>query len=92
MRFIQDGVEAYLLKIAKAEHEELEQYRSIGTVTECREAMEKQKAKKPIDVHTEGFRYTDTYRCPSCGRNFSGTGIANYCYHCGQAIDWSDTE
>ena len=27
--------------------EELEQYRSIGTVSECRDAVEKQRAKKP---------------------------------------------
>ena len=27
--------------------EELEQYRSIGTVSECRDAVEKQRTKKP---------------------------------------------
>ena len=30
--------------------------------------------------------------CSSCGRDFSGTGIADYCYHCGQALDWGDAE
>ena len=77
-----------VLRIAKRKGEELEQYRKIGTVEECKEAVEKRRAKNPIDVHTEGFRYTDTYRCPSCGDNFTGTGIADYCYHCGQAISW----
>ena len=72
--------------------EEIKQYRAIGTVEECRAAVEKQKAKKPQKTESEGYRYTDTYRCPNCGGNFSGTGIANYCYHCGQKLDWSDEE
>lgn len=66
----------------------LEKYKQFGTLEEVREAVEKQKAKKPNNVGTEGYRYTDTYRCPTCGGNFSGTGIANYCYHCGQRLDW----
>ena len=72
--------------------EELKQYRAIGTPEKCRAAVEKQKAKKPQKTESEGYRYTDTYRCPNCGGNFSGTGIANYCYHCGQKLDWGDEE
>ena len=56
------------------------------------EALEKQIAKKPRKIEVEGYRYTDTYRCPTCEGNFSGTGIADYCYHCGQKIDWSEEE
>lgn len=67
-------------------------YKQLGTLEEVREVVEKQKAKKPKNVNTEGYRYTDTYRCPACGGNFSGTGIADYCYHCGQHIDWSEKE
>lgn len=52
--------------------------------------LEKQVAKKPKKIEVEGYRYTDTYKCPTCGGNFSGTGIADYCYHCGQRLDWSD--
>ena len=73
-------------------YEELMSYRQIGTLYEVREAVEKQKPKKPKNVGIEGYRYTDTYRCPTCGGNFSGTGIAKYCYHCGQAIDWSEVD
>ena len=69
-------------------YKELLQYRQIGTLEEVREAVEKQKAKNPKNVGIEGYRYTDTYRCPTCGNNFSGTGIANYCYHCGQQLNW----
>ena len=72
--------------------EEVQKYRAIGTPAECRAAVEKQKAKKPQKTESEGYRYTDTYRCPNCGGNFSGTGIANYCYHCGQKLDWGDVE
>ena len=54
------------------------------------EALEKQIAKKPRKIEVEGYRYTDTYRCPICGGNFSGTGIADYCYHCGQKLDWNE--
>ena len=54
------------------------------------EALEKQIAKKPKKIEIEGYRYTDTYRCPTCGGNFSGTRIADYCYHCGQKFDWSE--
>lgn len=36
------------LEIAKQALEEIQQYRAIGTVEECREAMAKQKPKKPL--------------------------------------------
>ena len=54
------------------------------------EALEKQISKKPIQNRNEGIRYTSTYSCPSCGGRFSGTGIADYCYHCAQALKWAD--
>lgn len=68
---------------------QLSEYEKIGTVDECREAVEKRKAKQPQKVKESRIRYTDGYICPSCGGGFTGTGIAKYCYHCGQAIDWS---
>ena len=73
----------------------LEQLKEIGCefgqkMDEVRSAVEKQEAKKPTYVEGTGIRYTDLYRCPNCGQCFSGTGIADYCYHCGQAIDWGD--
>ena len=44
--------------------EELEQYRNIGTVEECREAVEKQKAKKPVLRNDNGKLRKS---CPVCG-------------------------
>ena len=76
------------LKTVISAMQELQQYKKLGTLEEVREAVEKQRAKKPKNVETEGYRYTDTYRCPTCGGNFSGTGIADYCYHCGQRLNW----
>lgn len=54
------------------------------------EALEKQIPKKPVYIGRDGIRYTDLYRCPNCGQGFTGTGIADYCYHCGQKLDWSE--
>ena len=71
---------------------EVQQYREIGTVEECREAVEKQTQKKcAIDScpnHTH-------YKCPSCGQielsiykhGFPRLGrITKYCENCGQAL------
>lgn len=65
-------------------------YQSYKAYEKAIEALEKQIAKKPKKIETEGYRYTDTYKCPTCKGNFSGTGIADYCYHCGQKLDWSE--
>lgn len=58
------------------------------------DALEKQIPKELIKLpeSEQYIRYTDTYRCPTCGGNFSGTGIADYCYHCGQRLDWGEQE
>ena len=55
------------------------------------EALEKQIPKKPKPIEQPNIiRYSMNYICPACGKHFSGTGIADYCYHCGQALDWSE--
>ena len=51
-------------------------------------ALQKQLPQKPLKTDNDGLRYTDEYTFPTCGGNFVGTGIADYCYHCGQALDW----
>lgn len=71
---------------------EIQQYHKIGTVEECRDAVEKQTQKKcAIDScpdHTH-------YKCPSCGQielsiykhGFPRLGrITKYCENCGQAL------
>lgn len=78
---------------------EIQQYREIGTVEECREAVERQKPQKPKDslkidpVIDENGAYVDAdttvyLLCPSCGEM---VGIEDncdrFCRECGQAID-----
>lgn len=55
-------------------------------------ALKKQIPQKPTPSEKQHVRYAMCFTCPSCGRDFGGTGIADYCYHCGQALDWSDTD
>lgn len=80
--------------IAAQALEEIQQYREIGTVEECREAAEKQKPKNP-ETYTEtvqtvtGCFEVDVFECPVCGSYVCNVGdkLPNYCDNCGQAID-----
>ena len=56
------------------------------------EALEKQIAKKPVKSENQVVRYVNTYYCPICNLEITGTNIAKWCYHCGQKFDWSDEE
>ena len=71
--------------------EELKAYRAIGTLEECREAVEKQKAKKPIEPDEE----YGTFKCPNCGGLIFTEDrfeTHKYCLLCGQKLDWSDED
>ena len=53
------------------------------------EALEKQIPKKVINY---GYLYGYASKCPECHKfvtNSSGIR-SNYCYYCGQALDWSE--
>lgn len=66
--------------------EEVQQYRKIGTVDECRTAREKQIPKKPDFTEDKEFALC---LCCNC------KGLLNkqkYCDNCGQKLDWSDEE
>lgn len=67
--------------------EEVQQYRAIGTVEECREAMEKQRAKEIIDEHFGKTCFAKSYKCPSCDNHLFGNNIPDYCSNCGQKFD-----
>lgn len=57
--------------------EEIQQYRAIGTVEECREARERQTGRKPVKygdtrqgLDNDGNSISwqqDCYECPTCG-------------------------
>ena len=76
--------------------EEVQQYRQIGTVEECREAVEKQTAKKPDyegDGYSDGQLVYDTWICPCCGQHYEvDCDRYDYCPHCGPRIDWRDED
>lgn len=76
---------------------EVQQYREIGTVEECREAVGKQKPKKRIYPKTALERYYHAPECPNCKRELSpqicgyklaqAIGIYSYCPWCGQHLE-----
>ena len=79
--------------------EEVQQYSQIGTVEECREAVEKQTAKRPEFVDTrfmnngkhisDGCQLQKCYKCPNCNKHiFHVWDDELYCKYCGQHIDW----
>ena len=87
----------YAIEEAIEALKEIQQYREIGTVEECRGAVEKQKPKKPRLNYKPKFFGRATYTCPRCGNccleEFANERQNNrYCWDCGQHIarDWSD--
>ena len=68
-----------------------EEYQSIGTVEECRGAVEKQKAQAPHiwgDGYSDGKPVYDMYDCPNCGTSYEIDGSSyKYCPECGQKLD-----
>lgn len=83
--------------MATAALKEIQQYREIGTVEECREAVEKQKPKKRIYPKTALERYYHAPECPNCKRELKpricgytlsqAIGIYSYCPWCGQNLE-----
>lgn len=85
---------------------ENEKYHEIGTVEECREARERQWAKKPIIKSKKKTKiqtgdYVDV-KCPCCEEDIfscfhyppwnDSQKSHKHCENCGQAIDWSDKD
>lgn len=68
---------------------------SLSCALEC---VEKHISKKPeyeADGYADGDLVYDYAKCPICGHNFE-YGIndwgCNYCYDCGQKLDWSEED
>lgn len=73
----------------------LEQYIAIGTVKECREAMEKNPKKPRFEVNLND--HVSRFVC-ECGKRIivkHDSGVMdnhdapNYCCNCGQRFDWN---
>ena len=86
----------YAFDMAITALEEIQQYREIGTVEECREAIEKQKPKRPYyegDGYADGYMVYDTWICPNCGEKYEvDYDNYKYCPKCGQSISWEESE
>ena len=73
---------------------ELDEYKEIGTVEECRGAVEKQKPEKP-EIYTDTIQTIsssfnrDVYLCSRCGQFIGNIDdeLPRYCNCCGQRID-----
>ena len=62
---------------------DLGEYQAIGTVEDCREAVERMKPKKP--------RWHGHHFCPNCNSIvYVNGGKDIYCPKCGQKLDWSE--
>lgn len=57
------------------------------------EALEKQIPKKPTNfaIDNNGYAIYDC-ECPSCKQSHRELFPFAFCIHCGQALDWGDTE
>ena len=67
---------------------EAQEYRAIGTVEECRGAMEKQNKKRPIKILKGPLGYDFDLVCPNCRHDLDSPHIESYCPYCGQGIKW----
>ena len=87
LTYVADGIAIEALK-------EAQQYREIGTVEECRKAVEKQKPEKP-EIYTDTIQTIsssfnrDVYLCSRCGQFIGNIDdeLPRYCNCCGQRID-----
>lgn len=61
------------------------EYEGIGTVEECREAMQKQRRKIVKNPYETSYIWKAGY-CPVCGCGV--TARWDYCQCCGQKLNW----
>lgn len=85
----QDSLE--VLHIAITALEEIQQYRAIDTVEECRKALERMKPKSPTydgdGYAPDGTFVWDEWLCPNCGSRYEvDFDEYDHCPNCGQAI------
>ena len=68
-------------------------YENTGLTPDQIQALkERDTEKEPIKDTNSEVRYADDYICPNCSMHFIGTGIALFCYHCGQRLKWEARE
>ncbi len=81
-------------KLAIQALEEVQKYREIGSMEECRSSREKQIPKKPTydgdGYAPDGTFVWDEWLCPCCGERYEvDYDDYDYCPDCGQKLDRS---
>lgn len=91
--------EDYAIEEAVKALKEIQQYREIGTVEECREAREKQIPKAPImKPYYEDMPDEEYLCCPTCGDILTdripddNKNFYFHCLNCGQKFDWREED
>ncbi|MCI5722383.1 MAG: hypothetical protein MR283_00050 [Erysipelotrichaceae bacterium] len=79
--------ENYLIKYIQTSQENVCLFKSAKALQEL---VDKATPKKAKLSNEQKIRYVQTYVCPTCGKEFTGGKLSNYCYRCGQALDWSN--
>ena len=73
---------------------EIQQYRAIGTVEECREAVERLEAKpvknRKILRNLHGNPYGIQGDCPNCGCERITSMSTDWCHVCGQHLKYDE--
>lgn len=76
----------------------LAEYEEIGTLDECQKGVEAQTRQKII-FSSERYREYEDFICPNCKHALQtrrkGINLLyklNFCYQCGQALDWGDSD
>lgn len=83
------------LQMAIQALEEVQKYREIGSIEECRASREKQIPKNPTydgdGYAPDGTFVWDEWICPCCGTRYEvDYDEYDFCPNCGKKIDWSD--
>lgn len=83
------------LQMAIQALEEVQKYREIGSMEECRAAREKQIPKRAYHISPVDDNDNANVECPECHAttDYAVNVIKRgHCWKCGQLLDWSDEE
>lgn len=70
----------------------LEEYHTIGSEEQCREAVERMKPKKVKKIQIPNTSWSKAcirFECPSCNKYLNYMELS-HCGLCGQALDWGE--
>lgn len=89
---IHTGTQGWIITRKSGTQQVIKVYSKQAYENVVRPAVEKQKPVKLIMEEDESWHST-VYVCPTCGAKYGGRAtISDYCYHCGQKLDWSDPD